>query len=590
MSSETELIKERIDLAELVGEYVTLKQAGHHHKGLCPFHHEKTPSFIVSPERGTWHCFGCNESGDAFTFIQKIEGLDFPATLRMLAERAGVEIKQQDRGRVDRRTRLYDALSLAARFYHEILMRQPAGKQAKEYLAERGVREETMETFMVGYALHNWDSLNRYLQRKGFSPDEMIEAGLVGRSERGKLYDRFRGRIMFPVYDVQGRVVAFGGRITPWHATGEEGKYVNSPETEIYEKRRIVYNLHRAKHSLRHRETCLVVEGYMDVVMLVQSGINNVVATSGTAFTAEHIQQLKRYTDTLHFAFDSDAAGLHAAQAATQSALLAGLRVATVLFPAGEDPADVARRDPAEVRQCIEQPTPLVEVLLRRLKEMSDAKSRETAFQEILPFIRIVSNIVQQGEMIQSLAEIYHVPETVIIKRLTALPVLTLGDNNAAGSATAGLESGMRIVSDHYFLGLLIAIPAVRSELLVQAEEQLFLDDRSVDLYKQLRHLATSQPRFLTMTADEVLSVLPPDYVAFAEGVRRIAEEQLSYAGATSEQEGRALLRSLKQRWLERELRELQQQLTSQGESSRESLERFQKLAEQLAVLKASAS
>jgi DNA primase len=223
VSEETEHIKERLNVADVVGEYVNLKQAGQSFKGLCPFHNEKTPSFIVSPHRGTWYCFGaCGEGGDIFSFIQKIEGIDFPAALKMLAQRAGVELKGRDVQTSSRRQRLFDLLAAASAMYHEILMRQGAGQKAKAYLAKRGVEEKSMELFQLGYAPDSWDILQRWLQQKGYTDEEMMAAGLVGRSARGRLYSRFRGRIMFPITDTQGRVVAFGGRITPWHETGNE--------------------------------------------------------------------------------------------------------------------------------------------------------------------------------------------------------------------------------------------------------------------------------------------------------------------------------------------------------------------------------
>ena len=279
--------------------------------------------------------------------------------MKLLADRAGVEIKAYKKESSDKRTRLFALLELTARFYHEVLINQPAGKKALGYLKKRGVSAKTVQSFQLGYAPMQWDILQIYLRKKGYSPREMLAAGVAGESQQGKLFDRFRGRVIFPIADLQSRVVALGGRITPWHETGKEGKYVNSPETELYSKRRVVYNLARAKRYLRSGESCLVVEGYMDVVLLDQVGVRRVVASSGTAFTDEQIAQLKRFTDTLHFAFDADEAGVKAAISATQGALAAGLRVATVALPEGEDPADVAVRSPDELKKYLSQPRSL---------------------------------------------------------------------------------------------------------------------------------------------------------------------------------------------------------------------------------------
>lgn len=586
MSQETELIKERMDLAEVVREYVQLKQVGRHFKGLCPFHQEKTPSFLVSPDKGIWHCFGCGEGGDVISFVQKIEGMEFRDALKQLADRAGVQLQSYDAGAQkqtqDKRQRLFEVLALSARFYHEILMRQMAGKKAKDYMAERGVKEETLELFQVGYSVNSWDGVQIFLRRKGYSEEEMIAVGLVGRSERGKLYDRFRGRIMFPVHDVQGRVVAFGGRIVPWHATGEEGKYVNSPETEVYSKRRTVYNLNRAKLSLRQHQPCVVVEGYMDVVMMTQSGAENVVASSGTAFTPEQVQLLKRYTDTLHFAFDADNAGVHAAQSATREALAAGMRVATVLFPSGSDPADVALESPEKLKECLKHPTPLVNVLMERLKQAQTAQEREKLTEEVLPVIAQVSNVVQQGEMVQGVSAALHVPESVILSRLSAVsPGVVYGSGEAREDAGQG-----RLPAEKYLLGLLMINGAARVAVWPSLEEDLFTDSEAKDLFGQLSQFV-NQKDWGMLSADDVVSLVSADRVSLAEGIRREAEVSLGYSDASAVDEARQLERNLRRRYLERRLRELLGVVSVGGDQCavESGMKEFQKVAEKLAEL-----
>lgn len=422
MSQETELIKERIDLADLIGEYVPLKKAGTSFKGLCPFHNEKSPSFVVTPEKKIWHCFGCGEGGDHFSFVEKIEGTSFREVLQMLAERAGVELPQYNAAEAaaasDHRSRLYDLQSLAAKFYHEILVNQKAGAKAKEYILARGLSEESLEKFQVGYAPNQWDGLQKFLSAKGFSIEEMIETGLVGKSERGTFFDRFRGRVMFPIQDVQGRVVAFGGRILPEHETGNEGKYVNSPETSLYQKRQIIYNFNRAKQEIRQATIGIVVEGYLDVIMLDQIGIKNVVASSGTAFTPEQIKQLQPLVKELHFSFDADAAGVKAALAATQSTLAAGLRAQVLSWPAGNDPADLAQADAELAKAVVAEPISLVALLLQRLSS-AQQEDKEDILRQVLPVLNQVKNPVQQGELIQEVATALSIPESVIIEQLS---------------------------------------------------------------------------------------------------------------------------------------------------------------------------
>lgn len=582
MSQETELIKERLNVVEIVGDYVQLKQVGRHFKGLCPFHQEKTPSFIVSPDKGIWHCFGCQAGGDIFSFIQQSEGLDFPAALTMLAERAGVAVKAGVPARYDPRARQFELHGLAARFYHELLMNQPVGRKAKEYLHGRGVHDETMELFAIGYAPQQWNSVQLFLQSKGFSDREMIDSGLVGKSPRGKLYDRFRGRIMFPIHDLQGRVVAFGGRITPWHATGEEGKYINSPETAIYSKRRVVYNLHRAKHSL-HQQPCVVVEGYMDVAMLVQAGVDNVVASSGTAFTSEHVALLQRYTSTLHFAFDADAAGVKAAQAATREASMAGLRVATVLFPSGKDPADVVQENPDRVRAYLDSPTSLVKVLLQRLQETKEGLDREQVLENIVPLVQQTANTVQQGEMIQAIAATLHVPEAAVVARVTkSVPPAPL--SSAPLKEPGAAEQDVLLSADQLLLGLVILDSQVRQAVWPQWEEAFFATEQTRALWQALVE-QQSQAHFLTSGADGIIDAVPESVRPLAEGLRHVTEEYIAHISTTRLVEAKILVRSLKKHVASRRLRVLRDRLADlSGEERAAALREFQTILKELST------
>ncbi len=579
MNDEIELIKEKLDLAELVGEYVQLKQAGQHFKGLCPFHNEKTPSFVVSPERGIWHCFGCGAGGDAFSFLQKIEGIEFKEALKTLADRTGVELKtQRQSGQSNQKMGLHDMLALAARFFHEVLMRHPAGEQARKYLEERGVRPETMEEFQIGYAVKSWEGIQTFLRRKGFSNAQMLAAGLAGRSQQGKLYDRFRGRIMFPVHDVQGRVVAFGGRITPWHATGEEGKYVNSPETQIYEKRRVVYNLNRAKREVRAGSPILVVEGYMDVVMLQQAGVKNVVASSGTAFTQEQIALLKRYTQTLHFAFDGDAAGVHAAQAATAAAVAAGMRVATVLFPGGQDPADVALNEPEKLKEYLAQPTPLIEVLLKRM-QAADNQDRENLLREVLPFVRQVENMVQQGEMVQMIANMLHVPEGIILERLAAIPRRMM----VTAQSVVGENGVVTDRSEQVLMGLVVGWPEARAAVWGELDENLWQDSGIKKVYQALQQAGDLSG----LNAAEVIQIVPAEMVSLVEGLRMLAEEHMEHGQMKVKEAAEVITRRIKRNYWQGKRRDLKLEIDKAEEGARaDLLQKFQEATQKLAAIK----
>lgn len=584
MSEETELIKERLDLAQLIQEYVPLKQAGQHLKGLCPFHQEKTPSFVVSPAKGMWHCFGCQKGGDGFAFIQETEGLDFVGALKLLAERTGVELKPfgsaQGGQMQNERQRLFDLLALTARFYHEILLHHAAGQKAQKYLQERGVTEETMGRFQIGYAPMGWDTLQQYLRKKNFGVPEMLAAGVVGTGNAGRAFDRFRGRIIFPVTDLQGRVIAFGGRITPWTETGREGKYINSPETKLYSKRRTVYNLQQAKHSVRHGAPMVVVEGYMDVVLMTQAGFPGVVASSGTAFTGEQIEQLRRFTDTLHFAFDGDAAGWKAAQAATSTALGVGMRVATVQFPAGQDPADVAKTSPKQLGEYLKQPRSLVAVALEQLKSGASVDQR---LSEVLPLLAAVNHPVQQGEMIQEVARVLHLSEERVIQLVqTSFDKLRI--NVPASPQYA--HDAVRLKPEQWLMGLVLLDAAARREVFPKLSPAWFVDDGALRLYKQLQYLSNNQD-FFSMTSEALVQLLPPELTALAEGMRVVAADKLSASSDMAMTEAQGLKQWLQRRWLERRLTVLQTGLTEATLPERGSmLQEFQAVAEELERVK----
>lgn len=582
MSKETELIKERLDIASVVSEYVTLKQAGQSMKGLCPFHQEKTPSFIVSPGRGTWHCFGCNLGGDIFAFVEQIEGLDFPATLKMLAERAGVDLpKRGSVASTNRRQRLFDVMISASRFYQAILWQHSEGKKAIEYLLKRGLTEETIRTFGVGFAPIAWDVLRPALEKKGFTADEMVVVGLLGRNDNRKTYDRFRGRIMFPVEDTQGRVVAFGGRIVPWHETGNEGKYVNSPETELYEKRRVVYNLNRAKHELRGNKPCIVVEGYMDAAMLWQAGVRNVVASSGTAFTSEHIAQLSRFTKTLHFSFDADAAGWKATVAATNAALMAGMDVQTIVLPEGKDPADVVQTEPTKVAEYFAHTQSLIAVLLEQFKSSSQLAGQEQQLAALLPLVKMVNNPIAQGKMIQELAERLHVPEQKIHQLLEAQEVSVFLQAPSAPGQPRRPGQG-----EWHLLGLLLDQPEVRAAVWSQLTPDLFLEPNAQGLYGNLQHIASQESDFPTLQLSELLSALPEKQVPFAQATVAISQELLAVSSETARKEAHHLLMALQRRAISSRLALLQEQLAFADEAGRsEALRQFQVLTQELAAI-----
>ena len=349
MADTVQQIKDRLSIVDVVSQYVKLQRAGASLRARCPFHAERTPSFHVSPERGTYHCFGCNVGGDIFSFVEAIEGLDFKGALKVLAERAGVELVYERGGKEkkDERERLFELLEAATIFYTSRL-----NDAAKKYLKERGMTDATIQTFRLGLAGDSWSEASEYLRTKKFTDKEILEAGVAKNpagqqaaygagNERSRLLDKFRNRIMFPIADSAGRVVGFSGRIFGEAASPDAPKYLNSPETPLFHKSRVLYGFDKAKVAIRKLNCAVLVEGQMDLLASHQAGWANTVAVSGTAFTPEHAALVKRMTENLVLALDADEAGIKAAGRAARTALQGGLNVKVARLPTGLDPADL---------------------------------------------------------------------------------------------------------------------------------------------------------------------------------------------------------------------------------------------------------
>jgi DNA primase len=352
--SDINTVRERTNIVDIVSSYVTLKKKGKLFWGVCPFHTEKTPSFKIDPATQLFHCFGCGEGGNVFTFIMKIEHLEFPEAVEMLAEKIGYTIQYEDkRGpATSKKTRIIEANSQAMRYYQFILLKAAQGEAGRKYAKSRQLTQEIVKKYSVGLAPKSWDALFKYLTKKGFSKELLLEAGLALQGKKG-VYDRFRDRLIFPITDLQGRVIAFGGRII----SQGEPKYLNSPETPVYHKSSTLYGLHMAKNAMVREGYVIVVEGYTDVLALAQAGIENVVATLGTAFTADHVGILRRFTDRVVLVFDADAAGVKAAESVgtfisefrlprmeslqkLETEAVSGLDVRVVVLPNKQDPAE----------------------------------------------------------------------------------------------------------------------------------------------------------------------------------------------------------------------------------------------------------
>lgn len=419
MANNVEQVKERLSIEEIVGQYVELKPAGSNLKGRCPFHAEKTPSFMVSPSRQTYHCFGCGVGGDIFTFVEAIEGLDFKGALKMLADKAGVELQYEKQEERDSKDELFSILESVTLFYTENLQKN---KEALAYLTERGLTQETIESFRIGFAPDSWDATVAHLKEKGFSEKDIDAAGLIKKGNRG-YYDRFRSRIMFPITDSVGRVVAFSGRIF-----GKEddntGKYINSPETALYHKSKILYGYDRARQAIRKTNFAILVEGQMDLIASHQAKYTNTVALSGTALTPEHITLIGRMSKNLCIALDADEAGIASASKSARAALRAGFDVKIAVLPEGDDPASMlARDDVAAWKAVIKDSKHIIDFLLDRLRSKSkdDRSFKLSVEKEVLPYLQDILSEIDKSHFIQRVAAQLSVTEEAVRQELSKI-------------------------------------------------------------------------------------------------------------------------------------------------------------------------
>ncbi|MBI5035666.1 MAG: DNA primase [Chloroflexi bacterium] len=432
-------VKQKIDIVDVIGQYTTLKKAGRNFKALCPFHNEKTPSFIVFPDQGTWHCFGaCGTGGDVFSFLMKRENIDFGEALRQLAQRAGVELIREGPGEDQERKKLREILATVAAHYHYLFKNNPAAQAARDYLAKRFLSADTIDQFELGYSLDDWHATETYLVGKGYTTRELESAGLVIQREGGGHYDRFRGRLMFPIRNRTGEVIGFGARTL----TGEEPKYLNSPQTPLFDKSSTLYGLDLAKDAIRQQNLAVIVEGYMDVIGAHQGGFKNVVASLGTALTEKQLGLLKRLTNRYALALDPDAAGeeatkrgLEVARAALDRKTVpvpmgAGLvgfeerleaELLVIPMPDGKDPDELIHDDPQKWIDLTTHPEPLVDFYFRVLTQDLDLKSardKSVAVKRLVPIVREIGDTVQRTHYTQKLARLVQVTEQTIAQEI----------------------------------------------------------------------------------------------------------------------------------------------------------------------------
>lgn len=527
-----EEIKSRLNIEDLVSQYVQLKRAGRNYKGLCPFHSEKTPSFVVSPDKGIAYCFGCHKGGDIFKFAQELENLDFPGAVRFLADRTGVKLEDNFSKKLvsekAQNEELFKANAKACDFYVDQLWNTEAGQKVLKYISKRGLKDETIKTFKLGFAPDSFEESTKELLREGYDYKTLLDAGLVSAKDTSskKVYDRFRARLMFPVLDTAGRVVAFGGRALK---VGDEPKYLNTADTRVYHKGSVLYGFFQNKKYIKELQTALIVEGYMDFLMSHQEGVKNVVAVSGTALTDRHVKMLKTVCAKLIFAFDSDKAGLEAAKRAFLMTDKQGLQVYMLNLDSYKDPADYALANPGGLAECVAAAQPFLEVLINKSTAKYDLLSidgKKTFLQEIAPFLINLSSSVEKDHYLRMCANLLQVDQQVMQEELKNHK--KLGHDFIEKESNNARKNDISLSTEEHLLALLLAFPSLANQF-----EQILPDLEFSGIFQDIYKEFLSQ-----YNADRLSGDWTFDYQYLSDEIRQKAmflmlfgEEENAYLG-----------------------------------------------------------
>ena len=511
MVFQIEEIKERTDVADLVGSYIKLDRAGVNFKARCPFHNERSASFFVSPQRQIWHCFGCQKGGDVFKFVMEIEGCDFREALENLAKRAGVELKKESPQIQNEREKYFAIMEEATKFFEKNLtFGSPTSENGSltpsplVYLKSRGLAEETIKEFRLGYAPDDWRALLNYLSVKGFKGADIEKTGLIIKKQNSKdygpsttdYYDRFRGRIIFPIFNYGGKVVAFGGRIFP--EKSDAAKYINSPETIFYQKSKILYGLHKSKIEILRAKTCVVVEGYMDFLMGYQAGTKNIVASSGTALAQDHIKILRRLCDKVVAGFDMDEAGELAARRGIELALADGFDVRVLKFDKEfKDPADVVKKDKNLWLSYLQNSGHIVQFYidsaLKKFAIGTAELSREVQ-KNVLPTVSSLLSDLEQAHWVREISAILNIKEEAVWSALSKIP------NSLPADAThQALQAGNSQTRKELLEQRMLAICAKHPEFL---EDKAVLTDIDFKEKQAASHFVLEAELFLNTIAE----------------------------------------------------------------------------------------
>jgi DNA primase len=445
--SQIEEIKSRLNVVDVVGSYIKLTKTGANYRGVCPFHSEKKPSFFVSPARQMWKCFGCGAGHSIFDFVMKIEGVEFGDALRLLANKAGVEIKRENPKIRTERQRLYEICDLACSFFEKQLGNSSWGKEAKDYLLKRGIREESVKKWKIGYSPDTWQSLSDFLVGRGYKREEIVKAGLAVQSEKGNNpYDRFRGRIIFPIFDLNSQPIGFGARVFKDADNKETAKYINTPQTLLYNKSNVLYGLNSAKLAVRKNNQCVLTEGYTDVIMAHQAGFENTVSVSGTALTPQHLSILKRYSDNLLLAFDMDLAGDTATKRGINLAEFQGFNIKVIdTYKGAKDPAEIILENPEDWKNSLDKSKTIMDYYFDSAFigfDKDNPEGKKIIGKIVLPAIKRLQNKIEQSHWVQKLTEKLGVKEEAVLEELRSVKL----DNHQQLAQTGEIKADIKII------------------------------------------------------------------------------------------------------------------------------------------------
>lgn len=558
MSNLNEEIKKRVDIIEFIGQYVKLKRAGRNFKGLCPFHQEKTPSFVVSPDRQIWHCFGtCGDGGDVIKFMMKWENVTFLEALKEFAEKLNIPFEGkelQDSG-LKERERMFQANRTAANFYSYMLFESSYGARGREYLKSRGIRDEIAKKFELGYAPSSWDSLTRFMNHKKYSDQELIDVGLSLRSERNTVYDRFRGRLVFPLKDTRGNIVGFSGRVLD--PKEKSAKYVNTPETAIYHKRETLFGLSVVKEGIRKEKSIILVEGEFDMITPYQYGVENIVAIKGAAVTKEQLMLIKRYTNRVYLMLDADEAGEEAIKRGIEEAESMEFELGVISIDYAKDPDEAIKTDLPRFKKLISAPVTVYDYLIDFYKKRfpdNDAFSKKNIAEAIAPFFNYIRNPIVESHYVKKLSALLDVSEESVRSLLRRKSYQRKSTSRQFVSKPSPQKNREEIL-EKYFLSSILQFEN-KPVILDKVTAIISADDLSYPAYGKLLNELLAKKTMFSGTAD-----MNAFTAAIPDELKPVCDELYLYAtvdeGGVQERSIEKMAYEIREKSLKKELNRL---------------------------------